>query len=514
MKKRLLLLLTLFGFGLSSCSEYLDINADPSFPQVSDGNALLPPIIANMVRGEVFDTRYVGKYDQYFASSAALDQWDRHGYIFGSGDLGGEKWSTHYWRIGKNVDLMIDDGNKTQRYDLVGIAKAIRAWSWQTSTDLYGEMILKQAWDSERYQFDFDPQPDIYAEVIRLNQEALTDLARTDGKEPSSATRPGDLVYKGDKAKWVKFIYATLARNMLHISNKATFSADKVIEYCDKSLASNADNFSVPHRASSSNDANFFGPRRGNVNSFRVTDFMLSLLDGRVFGGVADPRLPLMFSPAPDGVYRGVVPVAGDPNNVTGNVRRIPFLFGYSPAITPTPGTGKFLFKDDADHPIITYAEVQFMKAEAAFRKGDKTLALDAYKKGVQANIEWTNTVDRTATPIPTADITKYMTSKAVVQTADALTLKDIMLQKYIALFMHGSLETWVDLRRFQYDTNIYTGYIIPTGTNLFPDNLGKPVQRMRPRYNSEFIWNRASLANIGATLPEYHTKELWFSTK
>lgn len=514
MKKRLFLLLTALGFGMSSCNDYLDINADPSFPQVSDGNALLPPIIANIARGETFDTRYVGKYDQYFATSTSLDTWDRHGYIFGSGDLGGEKWSTHYWRIGRNVDLMIDDGQKTQRYDFVGIAKAIRAWSWQSSTDLYGEMILKQAWDSERYQFDFDPQEDIYKEVVRLSEEALTDLARTDGKEPTAATRPGDLTYKGDKTKWVKFIYSVLARNMLHQSNKATFNADKVIEYCDKSLASNADNFNVPHRASSSNDANFFGPRRGNVNTFRPTTMIIGLLDGTVLNGVVDPRLPLMFSPAPDGVYRGVIPTQGDPNNVTGNTKRIPLLFGYSPAITPTAGTGKFLFKDDADHPIVTYAEVQFMKAEAAFRKGDRTLALDAYRKGVQANIEWVSTVDRTATPIPAAEIMKYMASKAVAQTPDALTLRDIMLQKYIALYMHGSLETWVDLRRFQYNTDVYTGYFIPTGTTLFPDNQGKLVQRMRPRYNSEFIWNRGPLANIGATLPEYHTKELWFSTK
>ena len=514
MKKYVFLVITTLGLVLSSCDDYLNINDDPSFPQVSDGNALLPPLIANMVRGEVFDTRFVGRYTQHVGTSTIDDIWERHGYVFNAGDAGGEKWGTHYWRIGRNIDLMIEDGQKSQRYDLVGIAKAIRAWSWQSSTDLYGEMILKQAWDSERYQFDFDPQPDVYGEVVRLCNESLTELARADGRPATAASRAGDAVYKGDVTKWTKFTYAVLARNMLHQSNKATFNADKVIEFCDKSLAGNADNFLAPHRAGSSNDANFYGPRRGNATALRPTDFMISLLDGRVFNGVVDPRLPLMFNPSPDGVYRGVIPTQGDPNNTTGNVRRIPLLFGYSPATTPAPGTGKFLFRDDAEHPILTYAEVQFMKAEAAFRKNDRAMALDAYRKGVQANIEWTSTVDRTAAPIPAAEVTKYMTGKAVAQTPDALTMRDIMLQKFVALFMHGSLETWVDQRRFQYDPAIYTGYFIPTGNVLFPDNQGKLVQRLRPRYNSEFSWNRASLANIGATVPEYHTKELWFLTK
>ena len=282
----------------------------------------------------------------------------------------------------------------------------------------------------------------MYQEVVRLCNESLTELARTDGRPATAASRAGDAVYKGDVTKWIRFTYAVLARNMLHQSSKGTFNADKVIEFCDKSLAGNADNFLAPHRAGSSNDANFYGPRRGNVTAFRPTDFMISLLNGRAFNGVVDPRLPLMFTPSPDGVYRGVLPTQGDPNNITGNAKRIPLLFGYSPVTTPTPGTGKFLFRDDADHPILTYAEVQFMKVEAAFRKGDRAMALDAYRKGIQANIEWTSTVDRTAAPIPAIEVTKYMTSKAVAQTPDVLTLRDIMLQKFVALFMHGSLET------------------------------------------------------------------------
>ncbi len=89
------------------------------------------------------------------------------------------------------------------------------------------------------------------------------------------------------------------------------------------------------------------------------------------------------------------------------------------------------------------------------------------------------------------------------------------MLQKYIALFVHGTLETWLDMRRFHYTdidpktgNQVYRGFTIPA--DLFPDNGGLPVQRMRPRFNSEYVWN--ILQRIGATLNNYHVKEMWIT--
>jgi hypothetical protein len=42
-------------------------------------------------------------------------------------------------------------------------------------------------------------------------------------------------------------------------------------------------------------------------------------------------------------------------------------------------------------------------------------------------------------------------------------------------------------------------------------ENNGKLAQRVRPRYNSEYVWNRASLDKIKGNDPDYHTIEEWF---
>jgi hypothetical protein len=488
----------------NSCNDYLDVNYDPSFPQSAESYSILPPVLGQMVRGDSWDARYAGKYVQNIVQNTKNYTFDLHGYFAGS-DAAGEKWRSHYWSIGKNIDLMIERSTAKEQWDYVGVAKAIRAWSWQSSTDVYGEMILTQAWEPNRYVFDYDTQDKIYEEVVRLSKEALTDLARTDGNVNTASLGRGDLVYKGDRAKWIKFIYANLARNVHHLSNKSTYNPDKVIEYVDKSFTSNADNFNVPHSGTISNDGNFFGPLRNNMGLFRASNYFLNLLNGLIFNGVSDPRLPLMYSACPDGVYRGADPGLGDPNDKAGNTMRLPNLWGVDPgAFNASTTVGKYIFTNKADHPIITYFELQFIKAEAAFKKGDKALAYEAFKKGVEAHMDFTK--------VAVADKASYMASAAVPQSATALTLNDIMLQKYIALWVHGALETWVDMRRYDYSNSVYTGFTLPNP--LFIDNNGKPAYRFRPRYNSEYVWNLEALKKIGGDLPDFHTKKPWFLEK
>lgn len=486
----------------TSCDKYLDVNFDPSNPQVAEGFAILPPVLSQMVRGESFDDRYVGQYVQNWAFITKNNVWDQHGYVPGS-DAGGEKWRSHYWSIGKNIDLIIEQATAKQQWDYVGSAKAIRAWSWLTTTDVNGEMIVKQAWEPNRYIFDFDDQQLVYEEVERLCQEALVDLNRTDGGVDQASLGRGDLVYNGDRQKWIRFVYSILARHAHRLTNKPGYNPDKVIEYVDKSFGSNADNFDVPHAGTSSTDGNFFGPVRNNLRSYRQTAFILNLLNGTVFNGISDPRLPLMLSASPDGIYRGVSPTLGDPTNVNNDSTRIPLLWGVSPAVTNAASIpGKYIFKDKAKHSIVTYAELQFIKAEAAFIKGDKPTALAAFSAGVTAHMDFA--------AVAATDRNAYLASAALPQTDGDLKLSDIMLQKYIALWIHGALETWVDIRRYHYDSQVYTGFTLPT--TLYLDNGGLPAYRLRPRYNSEYVWNRQSLDRFGGNDAAYHTYEMWFT--
>lgn len=512
-----------------SCDNLQDLNVNPSFPVDVSAQALMPPIEQQMAVGLQFDNRYLGRYVQYFSNATTGNEWDRYGYV-ANNDQGGDIWKMAYFAIGLNLTRMQEKAVAEERHDITGISKVIRAWSWQVTTDYHSELIDFDQAFTQRMSFDYVGQDKVYAEVLRLINEGVADLARTDGTVSTAYTAVGDKMYNGDRAKWTKFAWGVVARNLNNQINKSTYDPAAVIAACDKSLASNADNAMISYNGTLSADSNFNGPTRNNFANFRQTDFMVRVMNGTVFTGAIDPRMSRILAPSigtsetapasaanPDPTKYTFI---GNPLNVTASSTagpsRIPNLWGTFVAGTITT-PGRYIFRDKAQFPIMTYAEIQFIKAEAAFIKGDKTLALAAYKKGIEASIDFVNanTVVSTTYPITTTitatEKTTFLANVNVVPAEANLTMSHIILQKYISLFGFGDLEAWTDMRKYHYDNvNIYKTMVFPT--SLFVDNNGKLPYRVRPRFNSEYVWNFASLQAIGADKVDYHTVEMWYS--
>ena len=503
----------------TSCKDdFLDVNTNPNAPQVVTANLYLPPMIHWLVTSPLFDGRFVGRYTQQWnlaVGNTVVSTWDRMGYD-PSSDNGAQQWRDVYWSFGQNLVDMNTKAEAEERWDLLGVGYILKAWGWQVLTDLHGEIIIKEAIDQSKFSFNYDDQEFAYGEVQRLLNEAIKLLARTDGAVDQAYLAKGDKMYGGDRAKWTKFAYGLLALNLNHHSLKASYKPADVIAAVDKSFASNSDDALLTYPNTNNDDINFWGRTRGNIHTVRQTRFVLGLMDSTVFG-VVDPRMSRMLSPSPDGQYRGLDPnvlnfgaltAAQQPNN----------LHGYA----GTGGSqlpGRYIFDDKAKVPNMTYAQLQFVKAEAAYRMGDKATALAAYRNGISAHIDFVNArnLDNSQTPtqITAAEKAAFLAAPSVVPTAANLTLTHIMSQKYIAQWGWGHNELWMDMRRYHYTDvdpasgrQVYPGFAFPT--SLYPDNGGKVVVRIRPRFNSEYVWNRAGLEPIGGLNLDYHTKILW----
>jgi hypothetical protein len=527
--KKHIITLALF-VSLTACDNLRDLNENPSFPTDVSAQALLPPIEQQMAIGLQFDNRYLGRYVQYFSNSTNGNEWDRYGYLPNS-DQGGEIWKMAYFSIGLNLTRMQEKAVAEQRHDITGISKIIRAWTWQVATDYHSELIDFDQVFTARRAFDYVPQEEVYPEVLRLINEGMEDLKRTDGIVSTSYTAVGDKMYKGDRSKWTKFAWGIVARNLNNQINKSSYDPTAVIEACNKSLASNADNALISYNASISTDSNFNGPGRNNYSTFRQTDFMVRVMDGSIFTGAIDPRMARILAPSKGNSEVAPASAAnpdpskysfiGNPLNTTAssanNPARIPNLWGTFDAGKITD-PGRYIFRDKADFPLMTYAEIQFIKAEAAFIKKDKAMALEAYKKGIEASIDFVNanTIPSSSFPITTvisdAEKIAFLTNPSILPTAENLTMSHIILQKYISLFGFGNLEAWTDMRKYHYDTtNIYKEMKFPI---LYVNNNEKLPYRVRPRFNSEYVWNLNALIAIGADKMDYHTFEMWFSEK
>ncbi len=522
-----LLIISMLIIGISSCKKWLDVNTDPVNPQIATAEVLLSPIEYQMANGTANDYMYIFKYLQYWGSPAAANVWEQHGYE-PANDNGGVIWRMLYVNMGLNLEALIADGRKNAKWTYAGIGYAIKAWAFQLATDYHGPIILDQAFDTTRLFFNYQDQPDVYARVRQWCDSAIACFGRPDAisYEGMLSGTSGDQIYKGDRGKWMKFVYGLLAQQYSHLRNKSKFTsgyADSVVKYVDLSFANSSEDATVFFAASASSDGNVFGPTFNLINptasnvvpryTGRVAQPIVDLLTGGVRGTPpaspttsVDPRLSRMIAANPDGVYRGVVPTKGDPQTT----KRVPHVWGAVAA----PYPGKYLFTDKGRYPLMGYAQLQFAKAEALFAQGKLPEAYGAYLKGIDGHMDFVNTygIPATATKISNTEITAYKNSSEVAQTAGDLKLSDIMSQKYIAQWGWAGVEQWCDLRKYKYDTSIFKRLYFYQLDDLFPTNKGYVAQRVRPRFNSEYVWNRDELAKWSALNPDYNTYELWFT--
>lgn len=518
------LAVTVLALGTTACSDFLDVNTNPNAPQDVSPNLYLPPMVHWLATSEQFDGRFLNRYSQAWVlpqtSGTTPNVWERHGYDRTSDNLA-QLYRDVYWNLGMNLSNMISRSEAEERWDALGVGYVLRAWGWLSLTAIHGELIVKEAFTPDQYSFNFDTQEYVYQEVLALLDKAITNLQRSDGQVSATYLAVGDKLFAGDRAQWLQLAWGLKARALNHFSNKTSYKPADVIAAVDKSFGPGQDAlFRYPNTSTDNTDRNFWGTTRGNLNSFRQTTFLVGLMNGTAYPGAVDPRITRMLSPDSTGTIRGIDPMVGY-GSVT---KERPWnLWGYYGTGNVAVGqSGRFLFDDRAKFPVMTYAQLQLIKAEAALKMGDQATAKQAYLNAIGSHIDFVNARNNevgnpTVTQISSAERAAFLANPSIVPAT--ITLSHIMGQKFIAQWPWAPVENWMDLRRYHYTdadpvsgTQVFRGWNLPTQFDA--DNNLKPVQRARPRYNSDYVWNRAGLDKIGGLALDYHTKLMWITEK
>ncbi len=177
--------------------------------------------------------------------------------------------------------------------------------------------------------------------------------------------------------------------------------------------------------------------------------------------------------------------------------------------------SGTFYTRVSSPTYIGTYAECCFIKAETLFKKGDKAGAYAAYRAGVKASCELMNEKLNAwiAEDASLAECPSFtpMTAEAIenflnngIGTQAELTLGHILMQKRIALMF--SYEIWNDMRRYDFDPNIFFGWSIPAyhykvAAAMLAIPEGQQYRRWR-QCSHEYNYNSKNLQAIGAQVP------------
>ena len=527
---------------LGSCTKKIDeAYWNPNAAVKQPIEQLLPNVIDNMVTaytangtgyGPQNDGIYIGRFIQNWATSSTGNQYDQMGDNFiNNSDVMGSIWAGTYYGQGLNLNRIIEWGSEQKKWDYVGVAQAIRAWAWTTTTDIHDQIILKEAFNSNQLTFHYDSQEEVYAEAKRLCYEALNNLSRTGDSVSQANLAKGDAFMNGgDVNKWKKFTYGMLARLHNRYTNKTNlYAPDSVIYYANLAMQTNADNtsFTFDPAGGGYGTYSYWSPFRGNIGTLRQTKFIADLMSGRdsaFLTASVDPRAPYIIRENPNGTFKGGRPNKGADGLVTAEQPANFWGGSFTTTTSPSNDVGcRYIFVQKPKFPIMTASEMQFLKAEAYIRKGDKVNALAAYRNGILLNFaqlraDYEVNVP-TALRMTDAQRDAYINNALNVPSATGLTRTHIMLQKYIALYGWGVCETWVDVRRHHYTDldpetgkQVYRDFTPPTGTDLYTRNNGKWIYRHRARFNSEYLYNIDELNKYGAFASDYITKECWFS--
>ena len=641
MKKILtVILLAVCTLSFSSCEKWLDVNNNVDAPDHIDGYLYLAGILSNY-QGVYWDIRALGPLTQMMGTGS-YTTFANHRYSTAS-DAGGETWRYVYWLHGVNLENMINQSIEAEQWTLAGIGYAIKAFDWDALTKINGEAPMKQAYEPGRLSFDYDYQDEIYLQVREWAKQAIEYLEMNDETNYGNHLKEYDLVYHGDKAKWLKFAHSVIVSNLASLTNKNDFTsqyAQELLTHAQAGIQTNADNFCVEvgggaDKAQFSSYNNFWGIWRGNLTySYYPHQWAVQVMTGTVpkYDEVTGDMIRAVND---DGTFRddyypyelADVQIIADTTKVTGHfdprvvckisstspqaeymwdlndenvVKSYKYNGGnftsYTSPLTGTScgsfygsypggwtqsqarlGTGKWLYRDEAPYVLMTAAEMKFMVAETYWKMNQKAEALAAWKQGVALDMEFTGTYLNPGSTLSTtaADGTVTYTraggvpggvacTKAVYNklaqeyidgpyvngmTLDKFTLSHIMMQKFVALYPWGAAEVWVDQRKYHYDikysgevpskgdgwtettinqkwdtdpTKVYKGFFLMPAqvqgrrSAYSTDyNDGSPAYRIRPRYNSEYMWNLSSLQQLKPIAGDsklYMTSMPWFA--
>ncbi|WP_343688558.1 SusD/RagB family nutrient-binding outer membrane lipoprotein [Chitinophaga sp.] len=332
-----------------------------------------------------------------------------------------------YAGIMSNCDTLIKIALADGQLHYAAIGMVLMATNLGQVTDFWGDVPYSEAFKGlNNTSPKYDKQQALYDTIHALLDRAITYLSTDDGAafQPS---KTDDLMYKGDLTMWLKFAHSLKAKFYLH-TVKVNSSA---VTNC---LAQVAEGFEEGE-----------GAFIDFVGSTAVTT-------QNPWFQFNDQRADITF----DGYLNDLMYAAGDPR--------------YSVYFDPSDSTLLGSLYGSANSPVyfMSYDELKFIEAEAQLRNGNNTAgAATAYNEAVSANLK--RTVNNTA----------YLAN--VSKTAANITLQDIIVQKYIALFL--SPETWTDWRR--------TGYPVltaPSGNVLngsLPRSLYYPSSEVRYNTNT-----------------------------
>lgn len=484
------------GVGACNTDELINVNENPNNPTSA------PPPAVFTYATRVAMQRWFGSNPTNMRGTVLVAQHlaqvqypDEDTYARLDGEVTDASFINTYAQELKNFQAVVDAGKAIDQPLLWGPAQVMRSLIFGYVTDTWGDVPFREALQGDAETVNivpaYDPQQQIYDGLFADLSEAVTAIAAGGAIGLGNA----DPIYAGNALRWQRFGNSLRLRHAMRLANvdatKARAEITAAMAAPGGLIASNADNARMVWPGDGVYDNPWSANNQGR-DDHRLSD--------RLMGQMLpynDPRVPVYAQPtlADPTVY------AGMPNGLTASQA------GNYSLTSSRPGrvfysTNRFCAGctglTGARFPdfILTYAEVSFTLAEAAERGWIPGSAAAYYLQGIQASMEQWGVTDAAA-------IAAYIAQPGIAYTPGVAGLRQIALQKWIALYTDG-VEAWAEWRRTCVPVTVVPG----------PDAIINTVPR---RFQYSTREHSVNSANLDAAVArqgedEFTTRMYWDS--
>lgn len=432
------LLMTGLLISTSCTKDFEVINTNPTAltPLNFDPNTLLPTIMLSHAGSATNNIVLASNIAQLMANSATtvdLKMTTGDKYL----DMDTNNWMQDVFtngytgQIKQLIELLELTRDKPEYANLYQIGRIVKALVFQRITDAYGDVPYfdaGKAYHERIFYPKYDKQALIYTDLLKEVEEA-TNALNAAGPKPT-----GDEMYAGDIAKWQRFgnsLLLRIAMRMVKVDEAAAKAA--ALKTVGKTMTSNADNAFINGSGADRTNTNnaisswLLGDSGYNSWYLKWSETFIDFLKNN-----NDPRLARIArthvwidqvgSSVQTGNSNGDPAVQkGLPNGLNETTNNNGFSMYYDPSWTGTVGDPTGLNSYSSQNPVmldrhgptffLTYAQSEFLLAEAAFRWGSAFGTPDAhYNNGVTAGMTYLSQYGPSMA-IPASEAADYLTA-------------------------------------------------------------------------------------------------------
>jgi hypothetical protein len=414
-----------------------ELNANPNEPEAVPPSTIFPLAVREAIdrvhghrtRNQRLNLDGGMLWVQYFARNQYVNEGDTYNP---AATLRGNTWDGFYTESLVNLNTAIalttDPDSKFFNENYAAAATIMREYVFSILTDTYGAIPYDEALKGsteDNLAPSYNSQEEVYAGMLEKLKTASLALA------PDGGTIDKDILFGGDIVKWKKFANVLLLR----LANRQAAMAPAASRAVFSEIMADPVTYPI---YTGTEDASFFLPTLRQNDENNNTWHEVMVFDSRedwsisttlvaamadAEGNATDPRLTRYAEVAQAGDFADKY--AGAPNGLPEGDAVAYFTTASRP--------GSYFTGETTRVPLITYAELNFILAEAAL-DGD-------YSDGETAMAYLETAVASSFEQFEVEMPADYMLGRSTVDK------ELIMVEKWKALFSQG-IEAWTEYRR------------------------------------------------------------------